>query len=83
MTPPTRPQPSLDPDPLWAVPQMVLTPPRRIPPFATFAVTLALGAVAGIALGGNIVTSGCLWLALVGTFRLGQLVGREEGVAPA
>jgi hypothetical protein len=43
-----------------------------------FATVTAVGMIAGIAMGGNVVTSVGLWIALVASFALGQVVGIEQ-----
>lgn len=44
----------------------------------TFAFILALGAIAGVALGGDFRLSLGLWLSLVAAFAFGLSVGKEE-----
>ena len=52
-------------------------------PLVTFAGILAIGAVGGIALGGSVIASTGLFIALVASFAVGHAVGREEAVDAA
>ncbi len=61
----------LDPDPLVVEPEPT-NELSKADGCATFALILGIGAIAGIALGGSVITSGGLWLALVASFALGQ-----------
>ena len=47
----------------------------------TFATITAIGMIAGLAMGGNVVTSVGLWIALVASFALGHRVGVDEGAS--
>lgn len=71
----------LDPDPLAVAPEPEVEPRRgREWPssLAIFAGVLAIGAVAGAALGNDWRVSVGLWVSLVATFAVGRHVGRIE-----
>jgi hypothetical protein len=55
----------------------------NLPPFVLFVVTLGLGAGFALALGGNAMLALGGWLVLSLTFRFGQMVGREDVIAPS
>lgn len=52
-------------------------------PLVTFAGILAIGAIGGVALGGSVIASTGLWVALVASFAVGRMVGREEATDAA